>query len=295
MTNRYRLPGVQTSGAELPQLWYVGTDGTWVPVEGTPADGYVPTVSGDVVVWALPSGSGVGGSAVDTPLTRDDERSTVPGSLRFVDGVSTTVVYDDDAGTVQVDADVPEGVLTSGDLVLTPLTKDDERATAPGSYRLTDGVGTAVVYDDDAGTVQVDSTATSGVRTTTTVTTAVTASGAQATGSFTLAKGTVVFRVAETNARACRVRLYATSAARTADLARAVTASATSGEYPAGTGCTLDVVLAAATTYGMSLDPKAVAGGPLDVAVATLYYTVDNLTDVALALVVAFTHTPIET
>ncbi len=288
---RYRIPGLNV----LPTnegMWYITSAGDWQAVTGTRAEGLVPTSRTDgTVEWMLPSGSG-SGTAVETPVTRDDERDAVPGSIRLVDGDGSVVTYDDDAGTVQIDL-VPSGTfVSSGDLVTTPLTRDDERAVAPDSRYLIDGLNTTVVYDDLAGTVQIDTT--TGVRTATTLTTGTIAVSGADTGSVAMAKGSVLFGVRETTSKTCRVRLYGASAARDADVARAATTPAVAGSYPAGTGLTCDAILASGTSYALDFDPKPIVGSPDDPPVSTIYWTVDNLTNSSAVLLLEFRHTPFE-
>jgi hypothetical protein len=132
-----------------------------------------------------------------------------------------------------------------------------------------------------------------GTRTTTTLSAALSALG-QATGSFALAKGTELFGIRETFGRACRVRLYDTSAARDADAARAATVSAVSGSYPAGTGCWMDCELDSNTSHALDFSPVPVVGDAASPPTTTVYYTVDNYTNVALTLDLELRHTPIE-
>lgn len=134
-----------------------------------------------------------------------------------------------------------------------------------------------------------------GTRTVTTFATPSIAVNGQATGSVALAKGTVVWGILIDNLKQVRVRLYSTVAARTADLARAMTTRAISGAYPAGTGITLDVVLASNTNYALDLDEKAIAGDPTTPGpTTTVYWTVDNLTASPTEFVVTLHHTPFE-
>lgn len=131
-------------------------------------------------------------------------------------------------------------------------------------------------------------------RTTTTLTTASVAAGGQGTGSLTLARGTVLWGAQEVNSKSCRIRFYGTSAARDADLARAMTTDAVSGSYPAGTGISVDLVLASNTSYALDCDPKPVLGDPAGAPVQTVYWTVDNLTIDAIVFQIALKHTPFE-
>jgi len=133
-----------------------------------------------------------------------------------------------------------------------------------------------------------------GTRTSTTLLTGSIAGNGQATGSLALAKGTEIWSVREVNRRMCRVRLYGRSGARNADTARDADVSAISGMYPAGTGLALDVELASDTEYAMEMDPKAVAGSPLDPPVVTVYWTVDNYTSDAIVFEIELRHTPLE-
>ena len=131
-------------------------------------------------------------------------------------------------------------------------------------------------------------------RTSTVITTGVIAAGGQETGSFTAPKGSVVFGVKDLALKAARIRLYGAAAARDADVARSSTTDAVAGSYPAGTGLSLDIVLAGDTAYALDCDPKPVIGNPASPPVATGYYTIDNLTGDYRIVSIELHHTPIE-
>ena len=188
------------------------------------------------------------------------------------------------------DGDYGDVVVSGGGTVFTIQIPNS--GVTPGSYtnaNITvgaDGRITAAANGSGGG---------GGARTTTTITTATLASGAQETGSFTIAKGTVLVRAVAVFGRQCRVRLYGTSAARDADVARAPGVSALSGSGTTGTGIACDLVLSSAEGYDLQLDPKAVLADPTNPSTTTLYYTIDNLTTGSVPVAVALHHTPIET
>lgn len=131
-------------------------------------------------------------------------------------------------------------------------------------------------------------------RTKTTITTGVLAPSGQTTGSFSLSKASVLVRAVALLGNQCRIRLYGTSAARDADVARAVNTQAIAGSPSTGTGCAADLALSSAEGYAINLDPKAVLANQADPPVVTMYYTIDNLTAGSVPVILDLYHTPIE-
>lgn len=174
----------------------------------------------------------------------------------------------------------------------------DERSTFPNSLRWIDGVNTTVTLDLVAGTIQIDTTGGGGggggTRTVTTLTTGTIAANGQLTGSLVLAKGTVLWSARVVTGTQARFRAYGTTTARDADLARAVDVQAVAGSYPAGTGISVDLLLASDTLYYLACDPKPVLGDPSSTPATTVYWTVDNMTDTALPVVLELVHTTLE-
>lgn len=133
-----------------------------------------------------------------------------------------------------------------------------------------------------------------GTRTKTTVTSAILGPGAQELGNFALAKASILVRAVAIFNRQCRIRLYGTSAARDADLARPIDESAVSGSGSTGTGIAADLVIGEDEGYAINCDPKPILANPGDPPVTTCYYTIDNLTSGTVAVSIELHHTPVE-
>lgn len=180
-------------------------------------------------------------------------------------------------------------------LALTAQTGDMARRTdLSNKMFVLAGTGDPTVLDNWLE-ISAGVASTSGTRTVTTLTTAAIAAGGQATGTLTLAKGTVLWGVKETNLHKCRLRVYGESAARDADVVRATDIDAVAGSYPAGTGISVDLLLDANTSYALDCDPKPILGDPDSPSpTTTMYWTVDNLTTDALPISLELHHTPFE-
>ncbi len=265
------VPGTGTGGASaLDELSDVNTSGV---------------VAGDVLVYSSGQWVPISPSTLFSGASYIDEQARDAVGAMLTDTARIDFTYNDALDTIT--ADIVAGSIGPTQLAATAVTA--------GTYGDADTVLTITVDADGRLTnvTEVDVSG-SGERTSTTFS-ASTAAAGQSTGSFSLAKGTVLFCIEETGNRQCRVRLYGESAARDADVARDITESAVSGSYPAGTGLTCDVVLASNTGYALNFDPKPIAGSPDDPPVVTVYYTLDNLTDSLLTLEITLRHTPIET
>lgn len=119
-------------------------------------------------------------------------------------------------------------------------------------------------------------------RTTASKTTASLVNAARESGTVTLTGAAAyrVFRVAAD--RACRVRLYTTTAARDADVARAV------GTDPTGDhGVVLDIVFPALV---LSYDTSPVVDGWLPGTAGTVPITIDNLSGATSTVAVTLTY-----
>jgi hypothetical protein len=119
------------------------------------------------------------------------------------------------------------------------------------------------------------------------------ASLAQATGFIIMAKSINVLSVLVD--QPCRLRLYSTAAARTADLARSTTIPPTPGTQH---GVIMDLVLSTAAVGSFPatwlLSPAALGNNDDSPPSSNIYYTVDNLTAVATAINITVTFLPKE-
>ena len=119
------------------------------------------------------------------------------------------------------------------------------------------------------------------------------ASLGQATGFIIMAKSISVLNVLVD--QPCRVRLYSTAAARTADLARSTTTPPVIGTQH---GVIADLVLSTAAVGSFPatwlLSPAAVGNNNDSPLSSNIYYTVDNLTASAKAINVTVSYLPIE-
>ena len=132
------------------------------------------------------------------------------------------------------------------------------------------------------------------LRTTSTIIAADVAPSGQATGAFALAKASILLRAIAIFNRQCRIRLYGTSAARDADVARARDVSAISGSTPTGTGIATDLVLSANEAYDIMCEPKPILANFGSPAITSIYWTIDNLTTGTVTVAVTLHHIPVE-
>jgi hypothetical protein len=112
------------------------------------------------------------------------------------------------------------------------------------------------------------------------------ASNTDATGLITTGKGSILYRVSANSP--CRVRLYDTSAERTADAARAIDTEADQND------AVLDVVLHPTETLDYRLKHRVILGSAENPPVDTLFCAVTNLLASTADIVVDFHITPYE-
>lgn len=121
----------------------------------------------------------------------------------------------------------------------------------------------------------------------TTFTTASLANAATENGTVALGKSGIIYAV--TLSAPGRLRLYATSAERTADAARVA------GEDPGfNSGLLLDLLLNTDTGLTWALSPKAVFENGDGPASTSIYYAVENLSGAAAAITVTITAVTLE-
>jgi hypothetical protein len=232
--------------------------------------------AGQTLVYS--SGVWVNGSAASSYT--DEQAQDAVGTI-LTDSTTIDFTYNDGANTIT--AIVKAGSIGPSELASTAVT--------PGSY-----TNASITVDADGRLTAASSgSTTTGTRTSTTITTATLAASGQETGSFTLSKASVLVRAVSILNRQARIRLYGTSAARDADVARPSSTSAVSGSASTGTGLLAELVLSSSESYGINLSPVAVLANPADPSVTTLYYTLDNLTTGSVPVAVTLYHTPIET
>lgn len=112
------------------------------------------------------------------------------------------------------------------------------------------------------------------------------ASDADAFGTVTVGRGSVLYRV--TANKAVRLRLYDTTAQRTADLARAYTSEADQDD------CVLDIVLHPSATLDQRLGHRVILGSAENPPTDALYYTLHNYEGSTADLVVDLHLAPYE-
>jgi hypothetical protein len=119
-----------------------------------------------------------------------------------------------------------------------------------------------------------------------TVTTASLADGATQTGVITLGKSSLILKF--TASCACRIRLYSTSAYRTADAARPPGTDPT-GEH----GVMLDIVLPAGNST-WDLSPLAAVTNDDAPPISDIYYAIQNKSGAAAAVTATLTRITLE-
>jgi hypothetical protein len=273
-------------GAAPPSAW------TPDPTQPYGASSTYTSAAATAIRWRV-----IGFDAQNRP-----EQTLLIGEERFGGSIAGTAEFIVNSA----DANLPNA------RVLTDSFDVEKDTTVPGvvRLRLTETGVIAGLYGDATHAVEIEVDDTGrivaitevpiaasggGARTVTSFATGVIAVGGQATGVVALAKGSVLWGVVITNLKQARVRLYATAAARDADLARPMATRAVSGSYPAGTGIAADAVLAPNTSFALDFDEKPILGDPTSPSpTTTMYWTVDNLTGSATDVEVALHHTPFE-
>lgn len=187
--------------------------------------------------------------------TTEDIQDIIGGSFLAV-GSGLTKFYDDAANTLNLDV-APERI---EDIV---------------GALLTAGSGVSIVYDDVSNVLTISSAggAANPSRAVVSFTTASLANNATETGTVSLGKS---FRLKKiTVSDACRVRLYATAAARLADTNRAF---GDRNVFPYGEqhGIIGDWQLDSLTGLAFIISPEALGGNADEPPVASIYYSIQN-------------------
>jgi hypothetical protein len=130
--------------------------------------------------------------------------------------------------------------------------------------------------------------ATTLVRTTATISAGSIAGGASATGSATVAKGSILYQVVV--GFICRIRLYSTAAGRDSDAGRSVSVQA-----PWNVGLLVELYLDLAGLLTFLMQPPAIMVNMDGTPASTIYWSMTNIDTVSHSYTVTLTVLPMET
>jgi hypothetical protein len=302
-------PYTKKTDANLHVTGDIAVDGTapWIPSTQKGAASGVATLDGSGLV---PS-SQIPPLAISQPYAVASQAAMLAlaaqrGDVAIRTDISETFILStDNPGTLADWLEVlsPTGGVSSFNTrtgAVTPASGDyavaDVTGAAPLASPAFTGTPTAPTAAPGTNTTQLATTAfvvaNAGVgsisRQSVSFTTASIANLATATGTASVATTGILLGASTGTNGSCRVRLYSTAAARTADAARAVGTDPTPES-----GCLADLVLADANSHALTLLPFCFANAD-GTPSSTLYYSVTSYQAVATTFAVTLTYLALE-
>ncbi len=173
----------------------------------------------------------------------------------------------------------------AGYVVLCLAADTKPTSTTPGSLLETN---TGTIYYPDGGGGWTATSSGGASRSTASVTTASVANNANTTGTITMAKSTLVYKVVVSEL--CRVRLYGTAAGQSADLSRPVTDAA-----DWNVTLLVELLLDDVSLQTFKMQPPAIVENQDTVVVSDIYYTITNLSGITTTIDLDVTFLTLET